>query len=60
VDSKVTLGIGFALLIVAFLVFFFYGNIAPAIVLLTLGVIFVVTGGRHSTSGQAASEGGAK
>ncbi len=31
----------------AFLLFLFYGNVAPGIVLLALGVIFVVNGGRH-------------
>ena len=55
-DGKMTAGIGFALLIVAFLVFFFYGNIAPAIVLLALGVVFVTAGGRKRAGAKATTE----
>jgi hypothetical protein len=36
--------LAFALLVAAFLVFLFCGNIAPAIVLLALGLVFIVSG----------------
>jgi membrane-bound ClpP family serine protease len=55
-DGKMTSGIGFALLIVAFLVFLFFGNVAPAIVLLALGVIFVTAGGWHKAGAKESTE----
>jgi membrane-bound ClpP family serine protease len=47
---KLSLAFGAALLVIAFLVFLFYGNGATGIVLLVLGVIFLVNGGRHRTT----------
>jgi hypothetical protein len=55
-DGKITSVIGFAILIAAFFVFLIYGNIAPAIVLLALGVIFVTAGGWHRAAAKATTE----
>lgn len=52
-DWRVTSGFGFACLIAAFVVFLFFGNSAPAIVLLALGVVFVVSGGSRRVLGRA-------
>jgi hypothetical protein len=43
-DGKIISGAGFALLVIAFLVFLSRGNVAPAILILALGVVFVVAG----------------
>jgi hypothetical protein len=52
-DWRITSGFGFACLIAAFLVFLFYGDTSPAIVLLALGVVFVVSGGSRRVLGRA-------
>jgi len=43
----------FAVLVLAFVAFLLYGNVAPAIVLLALGVVFVVSGARPTGGAQA-------
>jgi hypothetical protein len=40
--------VGYALLVAAFVVFLLDGNVAPAIALLAIGVVFVVAGGRRT------------
>ncbi len=44
IESELTSSLGLAFLVLAFVAFLFYGNVAPAIVLLALGVVFVVSG----------------
>jgi hypothetical protein len=39
--------LGYAFLVAAFVVFLFSGNVAPAVVFLALGVVFVVSGARR-------------
>jgi membrane-bound ClpP family serine protease len=51
-NGSATVGIGLVLLIVAFLVFVFNGNVASGIVLLALGVSFVAAGGRQRAGGR--------
>ena len=43
---RVSQYLGFGLLVAAFVVFLFEGNVAPAVVFLALGVVFVVSGAR--------------
>jgi hypothetical protein len=45
-----------ALLLAAFVVFLFYGNIAPALVI-ALGVVFVVSGARPKSDTRPTTEG---
>jgi hypothetical protein len=52
-DAKMTSGAGFVLLIIAFLSFLFYGNVAPAIAILALGVVLVAAVGRGSAKASA-------
>ena len=47
-DMKTTWLFGVALLVTSFFVFLFYGDGAPGIVLLALGVVFIVAGGRKT------------
>jgi membrane-bound ClpP family serine protease len=48
--------VGVVLLVLAFMVFFFYGNVAPGIVILALGVILVVNGARTRRGSAARTE----
>jgi hypothetical protein len=53
---RATWPFGVVLLIAAFLVFLLYGNIASGIVLLALGVVFVVVGGKKGAGAKATTE----
>ncbi len=44
VGGRLSWVFGLGLLVVAFLVFLFYGNVAIGVVFLALGIIFVVKG----------------
>jgi len=50
VQAKQTSILGFGLLVLAFLVFLFYGNEAPGIVLLAIGVVFVAAGAKRKSA----------
>jgi membrane-bound ClpP family serine protease len=54
-NAGISLAFGFALLVTPFLNFLFYGNNATGIVLLAVGVIFIATGGRYSTTARVAN-----
>ncbi len=49
VKASVSSGIGIVLLILAFMVFLFYGNVAPGIVFLAIGVVFIVNGAKSKS-----------
>jgi membrane-bound ClpP family serine protease len=53
IGSRWRSSLGFAFLVLAFVAFLLYGNVAPAIVLLALGVVFVVSGARPTRGAQA-------
>jgi membrane-bound ClpP family serine protease len=57
-NAKITLAFGFASIVISFFIFLFYGNVASGIVILVLGIILIVTGGKLRSSSKATIQSG--